>query len=331
MRLVVTREGKGYNSNVMEKVVVTGGAGFIGSHIAEELASRDYQVTVVDNLSSGREENIAGIIRANDCELVRGSITDIALLQKVFQNVSYVFHLAALARVPQSVDDPLTTNEINVNGTLNVLMAAKENGVKKVIFSSSAAVYGDSGVLPLSEEMPLNPQSPYALTKLIGEHYSSLFSQIYDLPTVSLRYFNVFGLRQDPFSPYSNAIPLFIGRIARDLPPVIFDDGEQTRDFVYVRDVVRANLFAIKEGIKGVYNVGSGTSTTVNKLVRAILATMRKEIKPLYEKARLGDPRNSLADITKAAQFGFKPEFSLEEGLDAVIPAYAALVNQDRL
>jgi len=311
----------------MEKVVVTGGAGFIGSHLAEELVSQNYHVIILDDLSTGRQENIDSLLRQNKTEFIRGSITDLTFLQEVFQDVSYVFHLAALARVPQSVADPLTTNEINVKGTLNVMLAAKENGVKKVIYSSSSAVYGDSPVLPQSEAMPLNPGSPYALTKLVGEYYGSIFSQIYNLPTVSLRYFNVFGSRQDPLSPYANVIPVFISRVAQDLPPIIYDDGEQSRDFVYVDDVVRANILAIKKGVEGVYNIGSGNSTTINELVTAILAILQKELKPVYEKPRLGDPRHTLAEISKASQFGYKPEYSLEEGLKAIVPIYSSRPN----
>ena len=314
----------------MEKVVVTGGAGFIGSHLAEELVSQGYHVIIFDDLSTGRQENIDSLLRRNKAEFIRGSVTDLILLQKVFQDVSYVFHLAALARVPQSVADPLTTNEINVKGTLNVMLAAKENGLKKVIYSSSSAVYGESSVLPQSEAMPLNPVSPYALTKLVGEYYGSIFNQTYNLPAVSLRYFNVFGSRQDPLSPYANVIPVFISRIARDLPPIIYDDGEQSRDFIYVDDVVRANILAMKKGVEGVYNIGSGTSTTINELVTAILAILQKELEPVYEKPRLGDPKHTLAEISKASQFGYKPEYSLEEGLRAIIPAYSSRTNPNR-
>ena len=328
--MLVLGVGKGYNKNVMEKVVVTGGAGFIGSHLAEELVSQGYYVIIVDDFSTGRQENIDSLIRQKKSEFIGGSITDLKFLQKVFQDVSYVFHLAALARVPQSVADPLTTNEINVNGTLNVMLAAKENGVKKVIYSSSSAVYGKSLVLPQSEAMPLNPLSSYALTKLVGEYYGSIFNQIYNLATVSLRYFNVFGSRQDPLSPYANVIPVFISRVSQDLPPIIYDDGEQSRDFIYVDDVVRANILAMKKGVEGVYNIGSGTSTTINELVTAILAILQKELEPVYEKPRLGDPKHTLAEISKASQFGYKPEYSLEEGLRAIIPAYSSRTNPNR-
>jgi len=311
----------------MGKVVVTGGAGFIGSHLAEALVSQGYHAIILDDLSTGRQENIDSLLNQNKAEFIQGSITDLMFLQRVFQDASYVFHLAALARVPQSVADPLTTNEINIKGTLNVMLAAKENGVKKVIFSSSSAVYGESLVLPQSEATPLNPGSPYALTKLVGEYYGSIFNQLYNLPAVSLRYFNVFGSRQDPLSPYANVIPMFISRVAQDLSPIIYDDGEQSRDFVYVDDVVRANILAMKNGVEGIYNIGSGTSTTINELVTAILIILQKELKPVYEKPRPGDPKHTLAEISKASQFGYKPEYSLEEGLKAIIPAYSPWTN----
>ena len=321
--MLVSRVENSYNNSVMEKVIVTGGAGFIGSHLAEQLARLDYQVTIIDDLSTGRKENIEGLLGDGHAELIQGSITDLALLQRVFQGASYVFHMAALARVPQSVDDPVTTNEINVGGTLNVLLAAKDNGLKKVIYTSSSAVYGNTLASPQSEDTPPEPISPYALTKLVGEQYADIFKQIYGLDTVSLRYFNAFGPRQDPLSPYANAFPVFIRRISQGLPPIIFGDGEQTRDFVYVDDIVRANILAVKPGIEGVYNIGSGVAVTVNKLVATILEIMQKDIKPVYEAPRLGDALHTLADIRKAEQFGFKPEISLEEGLKAIIPGYS--------
>lgn len=311
----------------MEKVVVTGGAGFIGSHLAEELVSWGYHVIILDDLSTGRLANINGLLEHHNAEFIRDSITNLPLLQRVFQGVDYVFHLAALARVPQSIADPLTTNEINVGGTLNVLLAARENGVKKVIYSSSSAVYGETASLPQSEDTPPNPLSPYALTKLAGEYYCHIFRQIYSLATVSLRYFNVYGSRQDPLSPYANVIPTFIGRIAQNLPPIIFDDGEQSRDFVYIDDIVRVNILATKYGVEGIYNIGSGKATTINELAGVILNLMKKDLKPIHEKPRTGDPKHTLAEITKAAGFGYKPEYSLEEGLKAIIPVYSSQIN----
>jgi len=308
----------------MEKVVVTGGAGFIGSHLAEELIRKGYFVTILDDLSTGKLENIDGLLKQGRTEFIRGSVIDLDLLKKAFKDTIYVFHLAAIARVPQSVADPLTTNEVNITGTLNVLLAARDNGVKKVINSSSSAVYGDTEIMPQSEDIPPNPLSPYALTKLIGEYYGNVFSRIYNLPTVSLRYFNVFGPRQDPLSPYSNVIPLFINRISQGQHPVIYDDGEQSRDYIYIDDIVKANILATGPGVEGAYNIGSGTATTVNKLLKTILKIMEKEIEPVYEEPRAGDPRHTLADITRASRFGFKSKLSLEEGLKAIIPYYSS-------
>jgi len=209
------------------------------------------------------------------------------------------------------------------------MLAAKENRVKKVINSSSSAVYGDTLSLPQNEAMPVNPISPYALTKLTGEYYGNVFHRIYNLDTVSLRYFNVFGSRQDHLSPYSNAIPLFIHRVARNLPPIIYGDGKQSRDFVFVSDVIRANILATKKGIEGVYNIGSGIATTINELAEAIINIMQKEIKPIYQKPRIGDPKHTLADINRASKFGYKPEYSLQQGLHAIIPTYSSQINLD--
>ena len=312
----------------MKKVVVTGGAGFIGSHIVEGLAEKKYRVTILDNFSIGKLENIAGLLNLDTVQLIRGSIADLSLLQELFRDVDYVFHLAALARVPQSIEDPYTTHEININGTLNVLMAARENKVKKVIYSSSSAVYGESTVLPQHEDTPLNPMSPYALTKLVGEYHCGIFNQIYGLPTISLRYFNVYGSRQDPYSTYANVIPIFIGRITQDLPPIIFDDGEQSRDFVFINDVVRANILAAQSTAQGIYNIGRSKSTTINHLVEVILKLMQKDLKPVYKKPRPGDPRHTLADIGRAKTFCFEPEFSLEDGLKLIIPYYSSCLNR---
>ena len=309
----------------MEKVVVTGGAGFIGSHLAEALADQGHYVIILDDLSTGKLENITNLFQRGNSEFVQGSITSLPLLQKVCRGVKYVFHLAAVARVPQSVAEPLTTNEVNIKGTLNVLLASRENTVSKVIYTSSSAVYGETTTLPQREDLPPNPLTPYALSKLTGEHYCNVFRQIYGLATVSLRYFNVYGSRQDPGSQYANAIPAFISRISRNLPPLIFGDGEQSRDFVFVADVVQANLLATSNDTEGVYNIGSGSGTTINQLSESILKLMQKDLKPVYEEPRAGDPKHTLADIHKAAAFGYRPQHSLEEGLREIIPSYLSL------
>lgn len=210
----------------MKRTVVTGGAGFIGSHLADKLVDQGYHVTMIDDLSTGKLENMAHVLKNNNARFVQGSITDLPLLQRLFQGVEYVFHQAALARVPRSIEDPLSTNEVNIKGTLNVLLAARDNKVRKVIYASSSSVYGNTPTLPQKEDMPTNPLSPYALTKLAGEYYCNIFSQIYGLSTISLRYFNVYGLRQDPHSQYATAVIAFIGRITQNLPPIIFGSGE---------------------------------------------------------------------------------------------------------
>jgi len=303
----------------MEKVVVTGGAGFIGSHLAEELVKQNYQVAIIDDLSTGKMENIASLLKKGNTEFIQGSITDLPLLRDLFQGVKYVFHQAALSSVPRSIEDPLATNEVNITGTLNVLTAARENSIGKVIYASSSSVYGDALSLPQRENMPLNPLSPYALTKLAGEYYCNIFCQIYGLPTVSLRYFNVYGLRQDPYSQYAAVVPAFMERISHNLPPIIFGDGEQSRDFTFIQDVVQANILAAVNDASGAYNIGCGANATINQLAKTILALMGKDLKPVYEEPRPGDPRRTVADVSKAMGFGYEPEWALEDGLKETI------------
>ena len=282
----------------MNRVVVTGGAGFIGSHLAEELAGCGYHVVVLDNLYTGSLSNIEGLLEGEAVEFVKGSTVDLPLLQGVFSGVTYVFHQAAIPSVPRSVEDPLTSHEANIDGTLNVLLAARDNGVRKVVYASSS-VYGDTPQLPKSEDMAPNPQSPYAVTKLTGEYYCRVFQRVYGLPTVCLRYFNVYGPRQDPNSDYAAAIPRFIKRVLDGKPLTIFGDGEQTRDFTYVKDVVAANILAA-EGDIG------------------------RDVDLVYEDARLGDVKHSLADISRASAFGFEPRYELDDGLGETISAWPA-------
>ncbi len=303
----------------MTKVVITGGAGFIGSHLTENLEARDYDVTVLDDLSTGKLENIAHLVNSNRIKFVQGSVTDLPLLQELFRGIDFVFHEAALARVPRSINDPLTCNEVNITGTLKVLLAARDSGVKKVIYASSSSVYGDTDKLPETEDLPTNPLSPYALAKLAGEHYCNIFRQIYGFPTASLRYFNVYGTRLDPESQYATVIPLFIGRVARDLPPVIFGDGEQTRDFTYIEDVVQANIAAAENGAEGVFNIGSGGRVSINYLAESVISLMGKKLKPRYEPPRAGDPKHTLADVSRARSFGYEPRWPLADGLRELI------------
>ncbi len=296
------------------KVVVTGGCGFIGSNLVEEL-SRFADVVVIDNLSTGNLSNLEGM----GVEFVRGDILDLNLLKKVFEAADYVFHLAAVVSVQESVKNPLRTNEVNVGGTVNVLEAARVQGVKKVINSSSCAVYGDSGKLPLRETTPPDPKSPYATSKLAAESYCRVYEEVYGLKSVCLRYFNVYGPRQDPFSDYAAVIPRFISRVLRGKRPVIYGDGEQTRDFVYVKDVVKANMLAMERG-RGVYNIASGKSISINELAGLICKIIGEKLDPIYKRERKGDIRNSAADISKAKEeIGFEPSYSLEEGLSETI------------
>jgi UDP-glucose 4-epimerase len=308
----------------MDKVVVTGGAGFIGSHLAEALAGEGYRVTIVDDLSGGRLVNIAGLAANPDVEFVRGSVTDMHLLKQALRGARYCFHLAAIPSVPRSIADPLPSLEVNIGGTLNVLLAARDNGVARVVFASSSSVYGDTPTLPKREAMTPRPLSPYAVTKLTGEHYCRVFNDTYHLPTVCLRYFNVFGPRQDPDSPYAAVIPRFVKNITEGRPPVIYGDGEQTRDFTFVKDVVRANLLAAAADISGVINVSRGEAVTINRLAATILQEMGSDLRPEYRPARPGDIRDSLADISRAKGIGYRPGESFEAGLRETLDWYRA-------
>ncbi len=299
----------------MDKVVVTGGAGFIGSHLAEELAGRGYRVTILDDLSTGSMRNIETILKDHIVELFQGSVTDLPTLRRVFEGARFVFHLAALPSVPRSIKDPLPTHEVNASGTLKVLLAARDGGVSKVIYSSSSSVYGDTPTLPKREDMTPNPQSPYAVSKVAGEHYCRVFAQVYRLPTVCLRYFNVYGPRQDPNSQYAAVVPSFIKRCRDGEPPVIYGDGEQTRDFTFVKDAVAANILTAEGEASGVYNIGSGKKVTINGLAGLVIGLSGRDLSPEYQADRPGDIRHSLADISRARSFGYEPKFGIEDGL----------------
>jgi len=300
-----------------KKIAITGGAGFIGANLAKELAVNN-SVIIIDNLSTGKKKNLTDLLEGN-VKFVEGSIGDLSLLERLFKNVDFVFHQAAIASVPKSIEDPLATNETNVTGTLNVLLAARDSSVKKVIYASSTAVYGDTPTLPQMEEMMPNPQSPYATTKLAGEYYCQVFQAVYGLPTVSLRYFNVYGPKQDPNSEYAAVIPRFIKRVSEGKPPIIFGDGEQTRDLVFVSDVVRANILAAESDATGVFNTGQGRRVTINELAKLMIHIMNKDVGTIHQGARVGDIRHSLADISKAGLFGYEPQYDLERGLRETI------------
>ena len=303
----------------MKKVIVTGGAGFIGSHLAEELARSSDQVIILDNLTTGKMDNIEGLLSRKNVDFIQGSITDFPVLLELFQNAQYIFHQAAIANVPQSIENPYASHEANITGTLNVLLAARDNGVKKVIYASSCAVYGDTPTLPKREDMLPLPLSPYAVTKLAGEYYCQAFHQVYGLPTVCLRYFNVYGPRQDQNSQYAAVIPNFIKMCGEGSPPVIFGDGEQTRDFIFVKDVVKANVLAAQSDVCGVFNVSRGESITMNSLAELIIELVGNKIEPVHQEPRPGDIRYSLADIAKAKAFGYEPKYGLKDGLAETI------------
>ncbi len=305
-----------------KKVIVTGGAGFIGSHLAEELARRDYYVIILDGLSTGKMENIEELLKKGKIEFIESSVIDLSLLQKLFQGVTYIFHEAAIPGVPQSVDSPQASHEANITGTLNMLLSARDNGIKKVIYASSSSVYGDTPTLPKKEDMLPTPQSPYAVTKLAGEYYCQVFHQVYGLPTVCLRYFNVYGSRQDPCSQYAAVIPSFIRRVSQRKSPIIFGDGEQTRDFTFVEDAVEATILAAESNASGIFNIGRGESTSINQLAELIIGLVGKSVEPIREEPRPGDIRHSLADISRARVFGYEPKYSLEEGLRETIRSF---------
>lgn len=299
-----------------KKVAVTGGLGFIGSHLVEKLCQEN-EVVIVDNESSGSIENIKHL-ELDNISLDLGDITQIDL-KKSFEECDYVFHHAAMASVPASVADPLQCNKVNVTGTLKVLLAARENEVQKVVFASSSAVYGDNTNFPLSEDTPIKSISPYALSKATGEMYCQLFTDIYNLPTISLRYFNVFGPRQDPNSAYAAVIPHFINAILNDERPVIYGDGEQSRDFIYVKHVVDANLKASQSDQTGAFNISIGNSITIKELVAIINEVVGKDITPIYGNPRPGDIKHSLADVTLAKSFGFSPKSNFTKELKEIV------------
>ena len=306
----------------MKKTVVTGGAGFIGSHLAESLSRHDYQVVIIDNLSTGKMANIENSLDMANVEFVQGSITDLPLLERLFQGATYVFHQAAIPSVSDSMENPIASHEVNATGTVNVLLAARDNKVRKVIYASSCSIYGDMCSCPNREEVIPHPQSPYAVAKLASEHYCQFFHQSYGPPTVCLRYFNVYGPRQDPNSQYAAVIPSFINQVYHGSPPIIFGDGKQTRDFVFVKDVVEANLLAAENGAAGTFNIGRGEEISIKKLAKLIIQLTGNGIKPIQKEPRHGDIKHSLADISQARTFGYEPKWTLEEGLRETIRSF---------
>jgi UDP-glucose 4-epimerase len=311
----------------MEMMAVTGGAGFIGSNLSEFLLSQGHSVVLIDNFSTGRDHNISAWAPAAGARLrvLLADINETDKLREAFQGVRYVFHQAAIPSVPRSVANPQATNMANVDGTLSVLVAARDAGVRRVVVASSSSVYGDDPGLPKVESRLGRPLSPYALSKTVCEEYCWVFHRLYGLETVCLRYFNVFGPRQDPKSDYAAVIPRFSTRMLAGQPPTIYGDGEQSRDFTYVADVLNANWKAAVQPLSAgeVFNVGCGVRTTLNQVVSTMNQILGTQLQPIYEPARIGDVRHSLADISKARKLlEFSPSISLEEGLRRVLNWY---------
>jgi len=314
---------------LMDKMVVTGGAGFIGSNMVEFLLARGIKVVLVDNFSTGREENLEGWIRtAGDrAEVVRADVNETARMRAAFQGSRCIFHLAAIPSVATSLTDPKATHESNISGTLSVLLAARDAGVARVVVASSCAVYGDEPVLPLSEKGKVRPLSPYALSKWACEEYGRLFHRLYRLETVCLRYFNVFGPRQDPRSEYAAVVPRWATRMLRGERPIIYGDGEQTRDFIFVGNILEANWRAAHQpGVAGeIFNIGSGMQTNLNKLIHALDQILGTRTQPIFEAPRTGEVRHSVADVSKARNLlGYSADVGLEEGLRRVLDWYRA-------
>ncbi|MBI2187473.1 MAG: SDR family oxidoreductase [Acidobacteria bacterium] len=302
--------------------LVTGGAGFIGSHLTDELVRRGHRVRVVDNLVTGRRQNLA---QAGGVDFIEGDLADLAVARRACAGVDVVLHQAAIPSVPRSVEDPLTSHQANIDATLHVLLAAREAGVRRVVYAGSSSAYGDTPALPKTESMAPSPLSPYALQKLVGEQYGQLFMRLYGLETVTIRYFNVFGPRQDPSSPYSGVISLFITALSEGRAPTIYGDGEQTRDFTYVANVVDGVLRACEvPGVAGdVINVATGSRISINGLFRALRDLIGARVEPVYAPARLGDVRDSQADITKAQRLlGYAPIVAFEDGLKKTVDWY---------
>ena len=314
----------------MSFYLVTGGAGFIGSNIVEELVRRGERVRILDNFSTGKRENIALFLE--DVELIESDLRHLDTVRQATEGVDYILHQGAIPSVPKSIDNPLATDESNVRGTLNLLVAARDARVKRVVYASSSATYGDTPTLPKTERMKPAPLSPYAVSKLAGEHYCQVFYQVYGLETVALRYFNVFGPRQDPTSQYAAVIPKFVTAMLRGEHPVIYGDGEQTRDFSHVTNVVQANLLAATvPGVGGqVFNIACGQRYNLLELVATINRILGTDIAPVHTAPRAGDIKHSLADIARAREMlGYQVEVEFEEGLRRLIVWYKEHEGQD--
>jgi nucleoside-diphosphate-sugar epimerase len=308
----------------MTSYLVTGGAGFIGSHLAEELIRRGERVRVVDSLVTGKRQNLAHI---PGVEFIEGDLADLDVARRAVAGIQYVLHQAAIPSVPRSVADPLTSHRANIDATLNVLIAARDAGVTRLVYAGSSSAYGDTPTLPKREDMPPNPLSPYALQKLVGEQYGQLFARLYGFDAVTTRYFNVFGPRQDPSSPYSGVISLFISALVDGRRPTIYGDGEQSRDFTYVANVVDGVLRACHSpNVSGeVINVATSGRVTLNQLFATLCTLIGADLTPIYTDPRAGDVRHSQADVGRAERLlGYRPLVGLEEGLKRTLEWYRA-------
>lgn len=296
--------------------------GFIGSHLVEKLCQEN-EVIIIDNGSTGKMDNIQHLDPAN-IEVILGDINFLKL-NEIFEGVNYIFHQAALPSVPRSINDPIKSNEANITGTLKVLVAANDLGVAKVVFASSSSVYGDTPVLPKVETMPINPKSPYAVTKATCEHYCNIFEEIYGIPTISLRYFNVFGPKQNPNSQYAAVIPKFITSILKGESPTVYGDGTQSRDFTFVKNVVDANILAAESNKTGTFNIACGRRIILNDLLSMINELLGKEIKPEYIDPRPGDIKHSLADINAAKLLRYNPKGEFKSELEETLEYFREL------
>ena len=308
---------------MIERFLVTGGAGFIGSNICKRLVSQGCFVRVIDNLLTGKKSNLADIM--GKIEFIEADMGDKRIARKAMKGIDVVLHQGALPSVPRSVDDPAATNQHCVDATLTLLLAARDTGVKRFVYAASSSAYGDTPELPKVETMPVNPLSPYAVAKVAGEYYCSVFYKVFGLETISLRYFNVFGPYQDPTSQYAAAIPAFVTAILKNQPPTIFGDGEQSRDFTFIDNVVEANLLAAKAKHTAgeVVNIACGYAVTVNEIIGMINKNVGKNVRPIYAPPRPGDVKHSLADITLAKKLiGYKPTVSFGNGLKTAIEWY---------
>lgn len=309
----------------MSRYLITGGAGFIGSNVAHALAARGESVRILDDFSTGRMQNLCGI--EDRTEILRGDIRDPATVARAVEGIEIILHQAALNSNPRSIKEPELTNAVNVAGTLTLLEAARAAGVRRVVYASSSSVYGDTPGLPKTEEMPLLPKAPYGVSKLAAEYYCRIFTQVYGLETVSLRYFNVFGPRQHPDSEYAAVVPRFLRRMLSGKQPVIFGDGEHSRDFTAVENVVAANLLAAEtaQGVGEVFNIAGGRPSTLNQLAAWLNQLLGISLLPIYEAPRPADIRHSYASIRKAeAMLGYQPSVAVEEGLRGAVEWFQA-------